>query len=631
MCGIVGYAGRVGLVETATVGRAVSVVLEGLRRLEYRGYDSAGLAVMAGKEVHVRKRAGKLRNLTALVEADPLPDAVVGIGHTRWATHGAPTDTNAHPHLADNDRLAVIHNGIIENYRSLRDRLVERGHAFRSETDTEVAAVLLADNYRGLGGDRAGAGVLETAVRRTCADLEGSFTLVAVHADHPGLIVAARRDSPLVVGLGDGENFLGSDVSGFIDFTRRAVELGQDQVVSLTAESVSITDFGGSPAVGREFTVDWEASAATKDGHSSFMAKEIHEQPEAVRRTLRGRLGVDGAVFLNDLGISDEVLGGIRKIVIVACGTASYAGQIAKYAIERWSRIPVEVDLAHEFRYRSPLLDGRTLVVAISQSGETMDTLMAVRYAREQGATVLAICNTVGATIPREADGILYTHAGPEVAVASTKAFLTQATAGLLLALHLARLRGAGDPIEISAAARELPRMPERIQDALATKEQIEALARSMADATAVLFIGRHVGHPVAMEGALKLKELAYIHAEGFAAGELKHGAIALIQPGQAVIVVVPSPAGSPILHAKMMSTIQEVRARGGRIIAIAEEDDHVTAGWADTVLTIPASSPLLAPLLSTVPLQLFAASLAAAKGLDIDRPRNLAKSVTVE
>jgi glucosamine--fructose-6-phosphate aminotransferase (isomerizing) len=361
------------------------------------------------------------------------------------------------------------------------------------------------------------------------------------------------------------------------------------------------------------------------------MAKEIHEQPEAVRRTLQGRLGVDGAVFLNDLGISDEVLEGIRKIVIVACGTASYAGQIAKYAIERWSRIPVEVDLAHEFRYRRPLLDGRTLVVAISQSGETMDTLMAVRYAREQGATVLAICNTVGATIPREADGVLYTHAGPEVAVASTKAFLTQVTAGLLLALHLARLRAAGDPIEISAAARDLPRMPERIQAALAAGEQIEALARSMADATAVLFIGRHVGHPVAMEGALKLKELAYIHAEGFAAGELKHGAIALIQPGQAVIVVVPSPAGSPILHAKMMSTIQEVRARGGRIVAIAEEGDDVTAGWAETVLTIPASSPLLAPLLSTVPLQLFAASLAAAKGLDIDRPRNLAKSVTVE
>ncbi|WP_284991646.1 glutamine--fructose-6-phosphate transaminase (isomerizing) [Arthrobacter sp. efr-133-TYG-120] len=632
MCGIVGYAGRVGLVETGTAGRAASVVLEGLRRLEYRGYDSAGLAVMAGKEVHVRKRAGKLTNLTALVEADPLPDAVVGIGHTRWATHGAPTDANAHPHLADNDRLAVIHNGIIENYRSLRDRLVERGHVFRSETDTEVAAVLLADNYRRLGGDQAGTGVLETAVRRTCADLEGSFTLLAVHAEHPGLIVAARRDSPLVVGLGDGENFLGSDVSGFIDFTRRAVELGQDQVVSLTAEGVTITDFGGLSAEGREFTVDWEAAAATKDGHPSFMTKEIHEQPEAVRRTLQGRLDVDGSVTLGGLGISDEVLKGIQKIVIVACGTASYAGQIAKYAIERWCRIPVEVDLAHEFRYRNPLVDVRTLVVAVSQSGETMDTLMAVRYAREQGATVLAICNTVGATIPRESDGVLYTHAGPEVAVASTKAFLTQVTAGLLLALHLARLRGTGDPIEISTAAAELLEMPEKIQCMLATsKERIAALAAAMADSTAVLFIGRHVGHPVAMEGALKLKELAYIHAEGFAAGELKHGAIALIHEGLAVFVVVPSPAGSPILHAKMMSTIQEIKARGGRVIAIAEEGDDVTAGWSETMLTIPSSIPLLSPLLSTVQLQLFAASFAAAKGLDVDRPRNLAKSVTVE
>lgn len=631
MCGIVGYAGTAGSVETGLPSRAVRVVLEGLRRLEYRGYDSAGLAVLAGKRVHVRKKAGRLANLSALVETEPLPAAAVGIGHTRWATHGAPTDANAHPHLADDDRLAVIHNGIIENYAPLRNRLAMGGHEFLSETDSEVASALLADNYRSLVGNRTGGNTLAAAMRRTCAELEGSFTILAVHADHPGLIVAARRDSPLVVGLGDGENFLGSDVSGFVDFTRRAVELGQDQVVSLTADDVTITDFRGVPVAGRDFAVDWEAAAATKDGHASFMAKEIHEQPEAVRRTLGGRLGADGAVSLGDLGVTDEVLAGIRKIVIVACGTASYAGQIAKYAIERWCRIPVEVDLAHEFRYRSPLVDGRTLVVAISQSGETMDTLMAVRYAREQGAPVLAICNTVGATIPRESDGVLYTHAGPEVAVASTKAFLTQVTAGLLLALHLAQLRGTGDPTEISAAARELAGMPAKIQTVLAGEARIEALAASMTDATAVLFIGRHVGHPVAMEGALKLKELAYIHAEGFASGELKHGPIALIEAGQAVIVIVPSLTGSPVLHAKMMSTIQEIKARGGRVIALADEGDAATGGWADTVLTIPASAPLLAPLLTAVPLQLFAAPLAGAKGLDIDQPRNLAKSVTVE
>ncbi|WP_104062258.1 glutamine--fructose-6-phosphate transaminase (isomerizing) [Arthrobacter sp. 4R501] len=632
MCGIVGYVGSSKKsANSEGEKRAVRVVLGGLRRLEYRGYDSAGIAVLAGSGISSRKRAGKLANLELLLDSDPLPAAAVGIGHTRWATHGSPTDANAHPHLADNGGLAVIHNGIIENCGPLRGRLIDGGHEFLSETDTEVAAALLAENYRRAAESPANGDALAVAMRRTCAQLEGSFTILAVHREHPGLIVAARRNSPLVVGRGDGENFLGSDVSGFIDFTRRAVELGQDQVVSLTADEVVITDFRGEPAAGTEFTVDWDAAAATKDGYPSFMAKEIQEQPEAVRRTLQGRLDTDGSLSLGQLGISDQTLAGIRKIIIVACGTASYGGQIAKYAIERWCRIPVEVDFAHEFRYRSPLLDDRTLVVAISQSGETMDTLMAVRYAREQGATVLAICNTVGATIPRESDGVLYTHAGPEVAVASTKAFLTQVTAGLLLALHLARLRKSGPPLEISAAARELSRIPEKIRLVLTTEDQIAALAESMAGERAVLFIGRHVGHPVAMEGALKLKELAYIHAEGFAAGELKHGPIALIEPSQAVVVIVPSLAGSPILHAKMISTIQEIKARGGRVIALVEEGDDVTGAWADALLTVPSTIPLLAPLLTTIPLQLFAAHLAGAKGLDIDQPRNLAKSVTVE
>lgn len=631
MCGIVGYVGSVNQAQSNSGNRALSVVLGGLGRLEYRGYDSAGVAVLAESGISSRKKAGKLANLENLLSSDPLPPAQVGIGHTRWATHGAPTDANAHPHLADDGRLAVIHNGIIENSGPLRSWLTTRGHVFLSETDTEVAAALLADVYLTLGGDQAGGDALAAAMRRTCAQLKGSFTLLAVHSNHPGLIVAARRNSPLVVGRGEGENFLGSDVSAFIDFTRRAIELGQDQVVSLTADEVTITDFHGERAAGKEFFVDWDASSATKDGYSSFMAKEIQEQPEAVRRTIRGRIGADGTLSLGQLGISDAALAGVRKIIVVACGTASYAGQIAKYAIERWCRLPVEVDFAHEFRYRRPMLDDRTLVLAISQSGETMDTLMAVRYAREQGAKVLAICNTVGATIPRESDGVLYTHAGPEVAVASTKAFLTQVAAALLLALYLAQLRGTGDPLEISGAVVELGGMPEKIQRVLAAEEQIAALAESLADATAVLFIGRHVGHPVAMEGALKLKELAYIHAEGFAAGELKHGPIALIEPGQSVIVIVPSPVGSRTLHAKMMSTIQEIKARGGRVISVCEEGDTVTGAWADVVVAVPASNPLLAPLLTTIPLQLFAARLAEVKGLDIDQPRNLAKSVTVE
>ncbi|MEJ1181021.1 MULTISPECIES: glutamine--fructose-6-phosphate transaminase (isomerizing) [unclassified Pseudarthrobacter] len=631
MCGIVGYVGSVNQDQGNIENRALNVVLGGLSRVEYRGYDSAGVAVLADRGISSRKKAGKLANLENLLRSNPLPPAQVAIGHTRWATHGAPTDANAHPHLADDGRLAVIHNGIIENSGPLRSRLTARGHVFLSETDTEVAAALLADVYLTLGGDQAGGDALAAAMRRTCAELEGSFTLLAVHSNHPGLIVAARRNSPLVVGRGERENFLGSDVSAFIDSTRRAIELGQDQVVSLTADEVTITDFHGKRAAGKEFVVDWDASSATKDGHSSFMAKEIQEQPEAVRRTLRERIGADGTLSLGQLGISDAALAGVRKIIVVACGTASYAGQIAKYAIERWSRIPVEVDFAHEFRYRCPMLDDRTLVIAISQSGETMDTLMAVRYALEQGAKVLAICNTVGATIPRESDGVLYTHAGPEVAVASTKAFLTQVTAALLLALYLAQLRGTGDPLEISGAILELGGMPEKIQRALAAEEQIAALAESLADATAVLFIGRHVGHPVAMEGALKLKELAYIHAEGFAAGELKHGPIALIEPGQPVVVIVPSPVSSRTLHAKMMSTIQEIKARGGRVIGVCEEGDAVTGAWADVVVAVPASNPLLAPLLTTIPLQIFAARLADAKGLDIDQPRNLAKSVTVE
>ncbi|MBU8864807.1 glutamine--fructose-6-phosphate transaminase (isomerizing) [Paenarthrobacter aromaticivorans] len=628
MCGIVGYVGK----EDLAWGehRAVGVVMGGLRRLEYRGYDSAGIALLGREGINVRKKAGKLGNLEDALTSNPLPSAHVGIGHTRWATHGAPTDGNAHPHLADHGRLAVVHNGIIENSALLKRQLEAAGHAFSSDTDTEVAAALLADAYRTLDPEVADDRLAE-AMRVACAKLEGSFTLLAVHRDHPGLIVAARRNSPLVIGRGEGENFLGSDVAAFADFTRYAIELGQDQVVSLTSDKVTITDFSGAEIQGQEFHVDWDPSAVTKDGYPSFMAKEIQEQPDAVRRTLQGKVDAQGRITLADTDIEADFLMGLKKVIVIACGTASYSGQIAKYAIERWARVPVEVDLAHEFRYRSPMLDQHTLVLAISQSGETMDTLMAVRYAREQGARVLAVCNTPGATIPRESDAVFYTQAGPEVAVASTKAFLTQVTAVLILALYLAQLRDVGVGAEIGDAVEELRGIPEKVKQVLASERQIKDLAGALAGAPAVLFIGRHVGYPVALEGALKLKELAYTHAEGFAAGELKHGPIALLEPGQVVVVIVPSPIGSPILHAKTMSTIQEIKARGATIIGIAEEGDSVVNTWADEVVALPPTHPLLAPLLTTVPLQLLAAHIALARGMDVDQPRNLAKSVTVE
>ncbi|WP_341393403.1 glutamine--fructose-6-phosphate transaminase (isomerizing) [Arthrobacter sp. G119Y2] len=631
MCGIVGYAGRrpsaaaAGELKSHDHG-ALDVVMEGLRRLEYRGYDSAGVAVLTEAGIDSRKKSGKLANLTAELAAAPLPEATTGIGHTRWATHGGPTDENAHPHLADEGRLALIHNGIIENFAELKAELLAAGAEFISETDTEVAAALLASVYRGEGG-----GDLALSMQLACRRLEGAFTLLAIHADSPDVVVAARRNSPLVVGLGDGENFLGSDVSGFIDFTRRAVELGQDQIVTITPELVEITDFYGNPAEGTEFKVDWDAAAAEKGGYPSFMEKEINDQPQAVGDTLLGRSDIEGRLTLDELRIDPEDLKSINKIMVLACGTSAYAGQVAKYAIEHWCRIPVEVELSHEFRYRDPIVDGNTLIVAISQSGETMDTLMAVRYAKEQGAKVLAICNTNGSTIPRESDAVLYTHAGPEIAVASTKAFLAQITAAYLLGLYLAQLRGDKFQGEIKDLLTDLAKVPAKIQQVLDNSGQIKELAELMADAKSVLFLGRHVGFPVAMEGALKLKELAYIHAEGFAAGELKHGPIALIEEGQPVFVVVPSPRGRDSLHAKVVSNIQEIRARGAKTIVIAEEGDDAVKAYAEHVFYVPETPTLLAPLLTTVPLQIFACALATAKGFDVDQPRNLAKSVTVE
>jgi len=621
MCGIVGYVGA-----AEANGRPLDVVMGGLKRLEYRGYDSAGVAlVVPGAErLVVAKKAGKLVNLAELLDAEPLPGATAAIGHTRWATHGAPTDINAHPHVSADGKLAVIHNGIIENFTALRAEVEAAGVTMVSETDTEVAAHLLAAEY-------ARCGDLTDAMRAVAARLQGTFTLLAVHADVPDAVVGARHDSPLVVGLGEGENFLGSDVAAFIAYTREAMELGQDQVVTITPTSVSVVDFDGNPTQPRRYTVDWDAAAAEKGGFRSFMDKEIHDQPKAVADTLLGRTGAGGRLILDEIRVDESVLRQVDKIVVVACGTAAYAGQVAKYAIEHWCRIPVEVELAHEFRYRDPVVNSRTLVVAVSQSGETMDTLMAVRHAREQGATVLAIVNTHGSTIPRESDAVLYTHAGPEVAVASTKAFLAQIAAAYLLGLYLAQLRGTKFPDEIAEILADLRAMPEKIQKVLDSSDRVRQIARWMADTTSVLFLGRHVGYPVAMEGALKLKELAYIHAEGFAAGELKHGPIALIEPGQPVFIIVPSPRGRDSLHSKVISNIQEIRARGARTLVIAEEGDDAVLPFADEVFFVPQTPVLLAPLVSVVPLQIFACELATARGLDVDQPRNLAKSVTVE
>ena len=616
MCGIVGYVGP---------GSTLDVLLQGLKRLEYRGYDSAGISVIdAELGLQTRKRAGKLSVLVEDLEQNPIADAHIGIGHTRWATHGAPTDQNAHPHLGGELlKLSLIHNGIIENFAELKAELLEQGAKFSSETDSEVAAHLVAREYEATGD-------LLTAFRAVVNRLQGAFTLLCIHQDHKDLVLAARRNSPLVIGLGDGENFLGSDVAAFVSHTKRAVSVGQDQIVELRPDSVTITTFAGEPVALSEFTVDWDASAASKGGWPSFMAKEIADQPQAVGDTLMGRLESNGRVKLSEFAGLDR-LQDVNRIVIIACGTAAYAGEVAKYSLEKWAKIPTSVELAHEFRYRDPIIDEQTLVVAISQSGETMDTLMAVRYAKERGAKVLAICNTQGATLARESDATIYTHAGPEVAVASTKAFTAQITAGQLVALSLAWQRSSLSEKELRSLGLELLKLPRRVKKVLDSVERMRDLGKELKDAKSVLFLGRNVGFPIAMEGALKLKELAYIHAEGFAAGELKHGPIALIEAGQPVIVVVPSPKGDESLHPKVVSNIQEIKARGAKVIAIAEAGDAEVGQYADEVFFVPATHPFMAAQLSVLPLQIFAMELASAKGLDVDQPRNLAKSVTVE
>ncbi len=614
MCGIVGYVGG---------KQAQSVVIEGLRRMEYRGYDSAGVALVSDDRIAWAKKAGKLANLEKALAEAPLPGSSTGIGHTRWATHGAPTDTNAHPHLGDHGRVALVHNGIIENFAELRDEVAASGAVLRSETDTEIAAHLLEAAL-------ASGGTLTQAMQQVCSRLEGAFTLVAVDGEDPSRVVAARRNSPLVVGIGEGENFIGSDVAAFIEHTREALELGQDQIVTITRDGVEVIGFDGVPAEGTRYHVDWDVSAAEKGGFDWFMRKEIFEQPRVIADALLGRHDTDGRLQLDEMRISDDKLREVDKIIIVACGTAFYAGLVAKYAIEHWTRIPCEVELAHEFRYRDPILTRATLVVAISQSGETADTLMAIRHARLQRSKVLAICNTNGSTIPRESDAVIYTHAGPEIGVASTKGFITQMIAAYLLGLYLAQVRGTSYADEIAAVVDELRDMPGHVQRMLDGADDLYALAEELEGAKSVLFLGRHVGFPIALEGALKLKELAYLHAEGFAAGELKHGPIALIEPGMPVFCVVP-PRGRDLLHDKMVSAIQEIRARGARTIVLVEDDDPGIEEFADTVIRLPQVSTLLQPVPAVVPLQLFACELATRLGHDVDQPRNLAKSVTVE
>ncbi len=608
---------------------ALDIVVDALRRMEYRGYDSAGVAILDGEGgLTVEKKAGRLENLDKQI-AEVGPGALTGttgMGHTRWATHGQPTDRNAHPHVSHDGRLAVVHNGIIENYAPLRAELEDSGVEFSSDTDTETAVHLLEREYN--SGEHSGDFV--AAAYSTLRRLEGAFTLVFTHSDHPDTIVAARRSTPLVVGVGDGEMFLASDVTAFIEHTREAVELGQDEVVVITADSYTVTDFDGVVTGGTPFHIDWDLAAAEKGGYDYFMLKEIAEQPAALSDTLLGHLQ-NGRIVLDEQRLTDQDLRDVDKVFVVACGTAYHAGMIAKYAIEHWTRLPVEVELASEFRYRDPVLDRSTLVVAISQSGETADTLEAVRHAKDQKARVLAICNTNGAQIPRESDAVLYTHAGPEIGVASTKCFLAQIAAAYMVGLALAQAVGTKYQDEVVREFEALEQIPAAVEKVLEQMEPVRDLARSFASSDTVLFLGRHVGYPVALEGALKLKELAYIHAEGFAAGELKHGPIALIEDGLPVIIVMPSPTGRALLHSKMVSNIREIQARGATTIVIAEPDDTAAAAVADHLIPIPATPTLLQPLVSTVPLQVFAATVAQARGYDVDKPRNLAKSVTVE
>ncbi len=609
MCGIVGYVGP---------DQALPVLLDGLRRLEYRGYDSAGVAVL-DDDLAVVKRAGKLAKLEALLEREGGRAGTIGMGHTRWATHGAPTDGNAHPHTDCSGRVAVIHNGIIENFQALRTRLDKDGHTLVSDTDTECVAHLIEERLA------EGAG-LPDAVRGAVADLEGAYSLVVASLSDPEVLVGVKVASPLILGLGESENMLASDIPAVLSRTRTVVPMAEGQVAEVRAAGVRITDLDGVEVPIEPIEVTWDVAQAQKGGYDSFMRKEIDEQPDAIRDTLVGRV-IGGRLTLDELHVSDDMLREVSKVFVVACGTAFHSGLVAKYAIEHWTRLPVEIEIASEFRYRDPVLGPDTLTLAVSQSGETIDTLEAARHARRQGSHVIAITNTVGSSLAREADGVLYTHAGPEICVAATKTFATQMVSQYLVALYLAQIRGAMFPEEIAEVMARLEELPGQVARAIELEPQVRELAERYVDRPDVLFIGRHTGYPAALEGALKLKELSYVHAEGFPAGELKHGAIALVEDGVPVVAV----ATTCHIYPKILSNIQEVRARGARVIAVATEGDDRVGELAHHVLAVPETPELLAPVVVTVPLQLFAYHVATLRGCDVDQPRNLAKSVTVE
>jgi glutamine---fructose-6-phosphate transaminase (isomerizing) len=609
MCGIVGYVGT---------DEALPIILEGLGHLEYRGYDSGGVAVLDG-ELQVVKKAGKLSALEKELGDNGAPTGTVGMGHTRWATHGQPTDRNAHPHLDCRGRIAVIHNGIIENFSELKTELVDGSHSFVSDTDTEVVAHLIEDHV-------AAGETLAEAVRSSVARLEGAYALVVLSIDEPDVIVGVRVSSPMIVGLGEGENLLGSDVPALLERTRRIIPLADGQMVEVRADGVRITDLEGNEVAAEPITIDWDVRRAAKGGFEDFMLKEIHEQPIAIRDTIRGRVRA-GVHQLDELRMSEDAIREVDKVFVVACGTAYHAGLVAKYAIEHWTRLPVEIDIASEFRYRDPVLDPGTLTLAVSQSGETIDTLEALRYAKEQRSRTLAISNTVGSSVAREADAVMYTHAGPEVGVAATKTFATQMVALHLLALYLAQVRRTMFPEEIGDVVDRMLELPGHVRRCLQLDEQVREVAQRYHQARDFLFIGRHTGYPAALEGALKLKEISYIHAEGYPAGELKHGPIALVEPGLPVVAVATECHVLPKMH----SNIQEVKARGADVIAVATEGDTTIGDLADHVLYVPRTPELLSPVLESVPLQLLAYHIGKLRGCDVDQPRNLAKSVTVE
>ena len=614
MCGIIGYIGS---------KPVVPVLIEGLRRMEYRGYDSAGVAVISPKGMSLRRSAGKLVNLENAIRIDPV-EGLYGVGHTRWATHGRPTEENAHPHSDCTGRIVVVHNGIIENYLDLKRELQEQGHEFKTETDTEIVAHLVEREMLGDG--------LENAVRRALAYMRGMFAIVLISVEDPEKIVAVRNGPPIVIGLGDNEFFVASDIPAILSHTRDVVFLGDEEMAVITRSGVKFTDYQGRAVSKTTQRVLWDPIAAEKGGHKHFMLKEIYEQPTAARDTILGRVSLDRArVFLEDLNVSDETLRDLQKVTIIACGTSWHAALVGKYLIEALAQVPVEVDYGSEYRYRNPIVAAKELAIVITQSGETADTLAALREARRKGASTIAICNVVGSMATREANGTVYTHAGPEIGVASTKAFTSQLVALQLLALYMAQARGTLAPEAMRRHIEELLQIPQIIEQAVKASAATERIAEKFYNRTDFLFLGRGINYPIALEGALKLKEISYIHAEGYPAGEMKHGPIALIDERMPVVAIAPNDH----VFEKMIGNVQEAKARGGSVIAITTEGDSRMAAVLDpqndVLLPMPATTALLTPIVMTIPLQLLAYHIAVQRGCDVDQPRNLAKSVTVE